>query len=164
MFTASLVGKTELIQRLAAMTPNVLRALKQAVTSETIKLQAHVIRDKLQGQVLNNRSGDLARSIQQDVTSTDLSVFGRVFSSGDVKYAHIHEYGGTIHIPEIVPDKAKALAFTIGGKQVFAMRTKAHDVHMPERSFLRSALADNAVEITLALKRAAIEGLQRVAA
>jgi hypothetical protein len=40
--------------------------------------------------------------------------------SGDVKYAAIQEFGGAFPPHEIVPSKAKALAFVLGGKQVFA--------------------------------------------
>jgi len=47
-----------------------------------------------------------------------------------------------------VPDKAKALAFLVGGKQVFAARVSLPAVTMPERSYLRSSLAETAGEIT----------------
>ena len=56
----------------------------------------------------------------EDVTETSTSVVGRVYSSGDVKYAGIHEYGGVIPAHEVIPVKAKALHFVIGGKDVFA--------------------------------------------
>ena len=58
-----------------------------------------------------------------------------IATSGDLKYAAIHEYGGTIPPHQIVPDKARALAFAIGGKQVFAARVNLPAVTMPERSY-----------------------------
>jgi hypothetical protein len=45
-----------------------------------------------------------------------------------------------------VSDKAKALAFAIGGKQVFAARVNLPAVTVPERSYLRSSLAEEIVE------------------
>jgi hypothetical protein len=41
-----------------------------------------------------------------------------------------------------VPNKAKALAFVLGRKQVFATRVNLPAVTMPERSYLRSSLAE----------------------
>ena len=74
-------------------------------------------------------------------------VVGKVASSGDVKYAGIHEFGGKTPAHDIYPDKAKALAFMIGGKQVFAKVVHHPGSQMPERSFLRSSLSDMRQEI-----------------
>jgi phage gpG-like protein len=128
----------------------------------TINLQEHVIRDKLSGQVLNQKSGALARSIQQMVTATDETVTGEVFSAGDVKYARIHEYGGTTPAHDIIPTKANALAFAIGGKQIFAKIVHHPGSKMPERSFLRSSLADQATEIMDGLRSATLKAMRRL--
>lgn len=48
---------------------------------------------------------------------------------------------------QIVPDKAKALAFLIGGKQAFAARVNLPAMAMPERSYMRSSLTEMAGEI-----------------
>ena len=45
-----------------------------------------------------------------------------VASEGDVKYAAIQEYGGKTSAHEILPVKGQALAFLIGGAQLFARR------------------------------------------
>ena len=71
----------------------------------------------------------------------------RIATSGDIKYAAIHEFGGMIPPHQIVPDKAKALAFLVGGKQVFAARVNLPAVTMPERSYLRASLAEMAGQI-----------------
>jgi hypothetical protein len=67
-----------------------------------------------------------------------------------------------------VPDKAKALAFVIGGKQVFAARVNLPAITMPERSFMRAALAEMADAIREVFSEAvgvtlAIEHPQRLA-
>jgi hypothetical protein len=59
-----------------------------------------------------------------------------------------------------VPDKAKALAFAIGGKQVFAARVNLPAVTMPERSYLRSSLAEMAEEIVEGLSDAVVEAIR----
>jgi phage gpG-like protein len=62
----------------------------------------------------------------------------QVSASSSLPYAGIHQFGGTIHIPDIFPKKAKALFFMAGGKNVFAKKVKAHNVTMPARPFLPS--------------------------
>lgn len=126
----------------------------------TTNLQAHVVGDKLQGQVLNHRTGALSRSIQQSVESSGGITTGEVYSSGDVKYAAIHEFGGTTPAHDILPNKAEALAFMIGGQQVFAKVVHHPGSRMPERSFLRSSLADMADAIVDGIREAAIKGAQ----
>jgi hypothetical protein len=68
-----------------------------------------------------------------------------------VPYAAIQEYGGTVSIPEIVPGRAKALAFEIKGREIFAQRVRAHSVTIPAHAYLRDALAGSAAAIMTAL-------------
>ncbi len=58
-----------------------------------------------------------------------------------------------------MPDKAKALAFLVGGKEVFAARVNLSAVTMPERSYLRSSLAEMADAIREGLSEAAVEAM-----
>ncbi len=110
--------------------------------------------------MLNTKSGALAGSI--GVTADDLSagISVRIATSADVKYAAIHEFGGTIPPHQIIPDKARALAFLVGGKETFAARVLMPAVTMPERSYMRSSLAEMASEIRGELTGAAIEALE----
>jgi hypothetical protein len=59
-----------------------------------------------------------------------------------------------------VPDKAKALAFAVGGKQVFAARVNLPAVTLPERSYLRSSLAEMTGEIVEGLSDAVVEAMR----
>ena len=108
---------------LAEMPERVREALSVKANALVADLQAK-IQQKLAGTVLNAKSGALARSIIATIEDSSANVSVRIATSGDVKYAAIHEFGGTIPPHEIVPDKAKALAFAIGGKQVFAARVE----------------------------------------
>lgn len=153
-------GDTVVIGRLVSLPGVVHRALLKKIHELTQGLRNRVL-EKLSGEVLNVRSGRLRRSIQSRVEDADSNITGTVFQTADVPYGRIHEYGGTIHIPEVVPVKAKALRFSVGGKDIFAMRAKAHDVHIPERSFLRSSLKEQREEIIAGLKAAVTEGTFR---
>ncbi len=144
---------------LAGMPDRVRQALSSKATVLAVALEAK-IQQKLFGSVLNMRSGALASSIIATVDESSADVAVRIGTSGDVKYAAIHEFGGTIPPHEIVPDKAKALAFLVGDKQVFAARVNLPAVTMPERSYLRSSLAEMAGEIRDELSGAVAEAME----
>ncbi len=134
-------------------------ALSDKATALAAELEAKV-QQKLAGGVLNPRTGALARSIVTTIEETATGVAVTIATNGDVKYAAIHEFGGVIPPHEIVPDKAKALAFLLGGKQAFAARVNLPAVTMPERSYLRSSLAEMADEIREGLTEAVAEVME----
>jgi phage gpG-like protein len=110
--------------------------------------------------VLNAKSGALARSIVTMVDDASANVLVTVSTSGDIKYAAIHEYGGVIPPHEIVPNKARALSFVIGGKQAFASRVNLPAIAMPEHSYMRASLAEMADEISDGLSEAAVGAME----
>lgn len=158
MFTVEVVGTNAVIARMDRMPPAVHATLLVTIQRLALKLQAHVQRDKLQGQVLNHRTGRLSRSIQQRIESGLEFVLGYVFSAGDVKYARRHELG--YDGEEVVKEHTRTMLF---GKTVdpFLVPSFTRHAHTPERSFLRSSLRDMAVEIERDMKRAVVRGLNQ---
>lgn len=157
--TLTMVGQSEVLGRLSRMPRDVDRMLLRKISKIVKDLQRYVQASKLSGQVLRVRTGALRRSIQSDASQSGSEVVGRVFSTGDVKYAGIHEYGGRTKAHIIEPRKAKALAFMVGGRAVFARRVNHPGSTMPERSFLRSSLRDRHVQIVSEI----IDGIEEVA-
>lgn len=139
MFNVTLVGKDALVARLDHMPASVHSELVKETHVLAIGLQGHVINQKLHGQVLNQRSGTLARSIQEEVTEAPQSVEGRVYSAGDVKYAAAHEFG--FRGAETVKAHIRSMVF---GRAVdpFTVPSFTRQMNLPERSFMRSSLAD----------------------
>jgi phage gpG-like protein len=131
---------------LTAMPERIAAALSAKVNVLAAELQAK-IQEKLSGDVLNRKSGALAGSIAVVIGDSSAGVSVRVATSADIKYAAIHEFGGSIPPHEILPDKAKALAFLVGGKQTFAARVLIPTVTVPERSYMRSSLTELADEV-----------------
>lgn len=133
-----------------------------------VKLQSHIKNDKLSGQVLNIKTGDLKNSIQQEVTQDASSVTAEVFSAGNIPYAAIHEYGGVIHHPGGTPyffDEfmGKAVFVSIATaitEHLHVQVTKAHDIPMPMRSYMRTGLADMRQEILETMQGIAAEAFQ----
>lgn len=157
----SVVGDRELIARFKDMPRAVNEALYKKALSLALKLEKHIKVNKLNGAVLNRISGALSRSIHNVVTRDLVSVIARVFSSGDVKYAGIHEYGGKTSPHVIEPKKASVLAFMgKGGSMMFARKVNHPGSKMPERSFMRSSLRDMSTEISLGLKQAVVGTVQ----
>jgi phage gpG-like protein len=140
--TASVTRLEEVTVKLGQLGLGARERLLAAVSAEAARLQAVIVDEKLTGGVLNSRTGHLREDVHteiQDGSSGIMAVIGN-----RVVYARIHEYGGTI-----VPVTANALRFMIGGKMIFAK-----SVTMPERSYLRSTLAENQDEIRRVLTAA----------
>lgn len=147
MLNIQISGTDEVLKRLKSKPAQVRSALLQKVYILTLKLEAHVKNDKLSGQVLNTVSGRLKRSIQSKIVDSGETITGQVFSSKDVPYNAIQEFGGKTSAHLILPNKAKALAFMYEGKMTFARVVHHPGSVIPERSYLRSALADMKPEI-----------------
>lgn len=141
---------------LANMPEKIQKRLEDAIFGLTEQLRTHIVRDKLIGQVLNRRTGRLGQSIQSRIERATNHITGYVFSSGDVKYAAIHEFGGRTPPHVIYPKTAKALYFN----GIFAKKVNHPGSQMPERSFMRSSLADMKTEIMQRMERAVKDGVQ----
>lgn len=142
MLSISITGRESTRERLQGVPEQVHQAIRAKVYTLTLLLEAHIKLNKLSGQVLKTQSGRLKRSIQSSVIDDGEIIRGRVFSTGDVPYAGIHEFGGRTSPHLISPVKAQALAFMYSGKLVFAKLVRHPGSVMPERSFMRSGLQD----------------------
>lgn len=161
MLNITVSGDKELIARIEAMPAAVHAALLRKVTVLALKLEAKIKTDKLSGQVLNVRSGALRRSISNAVEDSSTKITGRAFSSGDVKYAAIHEFGfkGSETVKAHTRVIKQAFGKAISPKTVM-VSAFTRQMNMPERSFMRTALADMQGEIVQGLTAAVAEGLK----
>lgn len=162
ILSITITGDTRLIDSMGRLPSVINEALYRKILTLALIMERNVKVGKLNGQVLNRISGALSRSIQHEVVRDDGSVLGKVFSSGDVKYAAIHEYGGTTSPHIIEPKKASVLAFVgKGGGMVYAKKVNHPGSKMPERSFLRSTLNDMSQDISLGMKEAVVQAIQK---
>lgn len=161
MFKIELKGDSELVARLDAAPATVRRELTREITAIVLLLEGHIKNTKLSGQVLHVRSGDLRRSVHAvlPVVQTATGVTGKVAQSGDVKYGAIHEFGGRTPAHVIEAKNGKALHFMMGGKDVFFKKVNHPGSQMPERSYMRSSLADLRNEIADRLQAAVKRGM-----
>ncbi|HVH81897.1 MAG TPA: phage virion morphogenesis protein [Stellaceae bacterium] len=157
MITASTAAIDALAGRVGALPQTIAARLAQEVERFGGVLRDRVERN-LSGQVLQQRSGRLAGSIAVAVERAGPGVTAKV--SSDSPYAAIHEYGGVIPARTVLPQSARALAFPWRGRQRFFKRVQLPAVTMPERSFMRSALAETMPEIEAAIAAAVPEAAQ----
>lgn len=159
MFNVTLTGDRELIVALESMPGSVRTFLMNAVEEQTLALHRHIKDSKLEGQVLQHRTGKLTSSIFPAGPNVEgESVVGRVASSSDVvHYAAVHEYGMTV---EMVRRNLKRPAHLYRAKDgTQRMTGTPYTVNFKERSFMRSSLADLREQITEALKKAVMDGI-----
>lgn len=152
-------GDVEFIERIRSKGPRLVQVLTVKLNQLMAQLSNYIVSQKLSGQVLNRRTGILAGSVHPVLASqagTDL-VAAVESSAPPATYGRVHEYGGTRAYP-IVATKARALAFLMDGKKVFARSV----THPPakERSFMRSSLLDMKAEIESELLESLDEGLK----
>lgn len=144
MLNITIVGGRELIAKFASMPARLANELLKSVTNLALALERHVKNDKLQGQVLNHIIGHLQQSIHNDVKSTSTSVTGRVYSAQPLPYAAIHEYGFT-GAENVKPhERIMNEAFGRPLKEAITVQVRGftRNMNMPERSYMRSSLAD----------------------
>jgi hypothetical protein len=145
MITVTVVGDRELIERFRALPGVLVQRLQPVMTRLMLGLQRTVKEAKLSGQVLKNRTGHLRASIAETVTASGDTVTGRVgiFSGPTVVYGRAHEYGftGTVSVPAHTRTVSNAFGHAIAPVSV-SVRAHTRRLHLPERSFLRSALTE----------------------
>lgn len=118
------------------------RGLYAGIWAATIEVQERV-KNLIDGPVLNRRSGRLWRSIHNEVFRKGGVIVGIVGT--DVKYAAIHEFGGTIR-----PKKAGGfLVFkNADGETAFA-----REVKIPKRPYMSKGLEDSKSAINKHIER-----------
>lgn len=144
--------------RLSSMPDKLRRAFLKKTYSLAEKLKSKV-QQNLTNRLLRIRTGKLVRSIFEQVTNSSNEVSGRVYSSG-LPYAAIQEDGGQTkaHIIEAV--NGKALAFQMGGKQVFFKRVHHPGSNIKGAHYMGSAFSEMTPEIKAGYEEAAREGMR----
>lgn len=165
----SVVVKDEsIVALLGGFHDRFLNRLQSALSRVAIRLQSRV-KNKLSDDVLHVRTGTLRRSINQRVEVTGNGVSALVGTN--VEYAAAHEYGftGTVTVKAHLRQIRTQGRMTPSGKYKRGKLTgdsvmvRAHDMrmHLPERSFLRSALNEMGDMARREIQQAAVEALQK---
>jgi len=141
---ATLTGDTAVIARLERLPSTMRQAVVDAMRKSWFEVQTAVVRGKLSGDPLHRRTGNLASSINVGGAGSETTfdeggdqIVGRVGTN--VRYGAVHEYGGTVEIPAHERTITQVFGRPVSPRTV---AVRAYQAHFPERSFLRSTLAE----------------------
>lgn len=153
MLKMEFIGGDVLAAVLRSYGGKVQTAIVQSIGRSALRLQSEVMDNRLSGQVLNIRTGNLHRSIHQQVTSSGGLVVGEV--NTNVRYGVAHEYGfaGTVNVKASMRQIRQAFGRPLKSPRYVQIRAHSRNVKLPERSFLRSALRDMKPEIEADLQK-----------
>lgn len=144
MLKLELIGDDRIRAALRQGGSSLDKELQSSMAFLVLRLQKHIRTDKLLGQVLNRRTGNLRNNIIRRVEQNGRSVTGIVGIGKGAPYGKLHEYGfsGTVSVPEHVRKQKTAWGRRL--KAPVNVRVSAHTrrVNLPERSFMRTALAE----------------------
>lgn len=151
------VGIDQVTIRIASIPPKLRQNLRVAVEKGNVLLVAST-KEKLSGPVLRNKTGRLRRSINSRITETPNSIVGTVGTN--VVYAAVHEYGfdGIVTVREHLRMIKQAFGRSIVPKEATVREHPMH-MHLPERSFLRSSLRENAGALRALLQQAVAQSI-----
>lgn len=137
----SVQGVEQVVARFRALPEYVRKQLRDGMNAIGYGFAGQVVSTKLHGQVLHQRSGNLATAVAGGVetteTATEVKTRVGVLRGPALAYAGIHEYGGNIN--------------RVGSKK------GGYVIHMPERSYLRSTLSEQRDAILAKISRIAAE-------
>lgn len=164
MLELSLSGVAEILARVDGLPDQLREALGRKVEALAEALYHQVVDVNLDGGVVNSRSGALRQSIEVETAATEGGVGAKIFANGDTPYAAILENGGKTAAHDILPDKARALAFVIGGKQAFARCVHHPGSSFAARRYLAGALEDSGDAIAEGLRETVLTAATRLGA
>jgi hypothetical protein len=117
------------------------------------------IAGKLDGGILQRRSGLLAASVSDPQIATEgTTITGSITAaSGAAFYGQVHEHGGTraYEIRAVNKDYLRAM---IGGKEIF--RKMVQHPPLPQRPWFDPAVEEMREEFIAGLRQAVIEGIE----
>lgn len=140
--TGEIKGDREVVSDLRRFDAAARGEIQNGIGRITLKLLTRVKAQKLSGQALNVRTGRLRRSITQRIESGAEEISGIVGTNVD--YAAAHEYGfkGAVTVKQHLRLVKQAFGRPLKSPVWSTVSTHTKNVSLPERSFLRSALAD----------------------
>jgi hypothetical protein len=128
----------------------VFARLRAEMNAQVTNLLSYVKDEKLSGQMLHQRTGNLKNSGFSTVETSGDEIAGEVGFGNTALYAVFQEQGASIPAVE-----GKLMVFEVGGKKIFTMRRAAFT--LPARPFLSTSLDENREAITLAFQEAVDE-------
>ncbi|MGH8402573.1 MAG: HK97 gp10 family phage protein, partial [Gammaproteobacteria bacterium] len=149
----------EIEAKFQVLPDRLFKAAKSALDAWASELASYIKENKLSGDPLHRRSGRLSSSVHPVSKSGTDFVSGGAGGGAAVPYARIHEYGGLIPAHTVFAKNAKALMIPLSSGTIFRKWANIPEIHMPERSYMRSAMKERAQSGIDELKQALHDAL-----
>lgn len=146
-----------LIARFNLMSVTTRANLRREVTAIGIALVGYIRKNKLSGQVLQHRSGNLKRAVDSQPFDEGGVIGARVgvFAGSRVPYARAQEQGAEVRVPAYNGRPMRFIAKS--GDLVFTRRRKAYRFNIPSRSYIRDSLDEMSEAIVLRMSASVAE-------
>jgi hypothetical protein len=161
MMTAEIQGLDTLVMKFTGMGERAAPSFESTMAQQ-LGLLEEKVRERMAS--LFHNPARMQESVSSQMESGDNFIDGQVKASG-LPYLAIQEYGGRTRPHEIFPVNATVLAFMAPAKlgfsgvsesgMVFAKHVNHPGSNIPERSYMRSALAMRRAAIIAAFQRTA---------
>lgn len=165
MIEIKVTGAQEVAIELETMSSAVHRELRITV-NQLIGVLLQRVTANLNGTVLHHRTGHLLAGLHHEVIDSPQGIEGTV--GDNVRYARVHEFGfdGVVsvraHLRKFTGTKTERMKKinVMGLRGSTTVEAHARHMHIPKRSFLRSALTGMKDNIRGALNAAVARGLR----
>jgi len=167
MLEMKLTGGLEFAEKLKTKGVSIIAVLMVKLTQAMTQLQGRIVSEKLSGLILHRRSGAMARGIVafpaqlqgEQIRAGVGATLTPAFYTAFFEEQEVGGTGGIGHMWAVNAVKGRALAFMIGGRQVFAKAI----FHPPlaARPFLRHSAMEDLDDIQQQLQTALDEELQK---
>lgn len=153
MIIGHVTGDTAVLLQIKSRGILLRDTLRRVVQAQGIRV-LRLVKLKVSGPVLKNRTGTLRRKLNVRFTETPNEISATVGLK--LKYAAAHEYGfdGVVPVREHLRRVTQVFGRPLA--EPVSATVRAHTVHMklPERSYLRSTLREEAPSIRDAMRAA----------
>ena len=152
--SVQVIGLESVTVRLQRLPDEIRISFEKAIAANAMVIESRV-KEKLSGDVLNNRTGQLRASVHSEMQSDENGVMGVV--GANTPYAAYQEYGfvGTEQVREHLRTMRMVFGRMLETPKSVLVKSFSRNVNYPGRSYLRSTLDEQADQIRADLEAAA---------
>ncbi|SEJ55983.1 hypothetical protein [Frateuria terrea] len=161
MIGVQITGDTALVTKLEETTGKIKAAAKTSLDMWATELAGYIKMSKLSGDPLHRRSGKLSSSVYPDKRETADTISGGARAGLDVPYPKAHEYGMQRNVVVSAFHRMQTMAWgkPMANPREVLVNQHSSYVNLPERSYMRSALREQAPEGIAELRAAVKEAI-----
>jgi phage gpG-like protein len=154
-------GDAAVIARFGQVVPSIRAEMVKTLGGVGFEMVGYIRAEKLSGQVLHRRTGQLSNSVTNKVVEGPETVSAVV--GANTPYAGIHEYGfsGTVMVSAHSRMVTMVFGKRVSPREIF-VRAHSARMNLPERSYMRTGLRDRAPDAIEKMRATVAAGAGRI--